>query len=125
MSDAPKNLELVRGEAKSLIHWGKEPQEVADLLRDKHGILGEEADAMIVNALAERKKQIRLKALLRLAFAAVGLVVAITYFAIQSSVGFLKIGFGPILMGSLGLTSLLVAGRSIVVLLVGDASGPV
>lgn len=125
MNDENRRRELARGEATSKIHWGAEEDEVLELLHAHHGIEGAEAEAIIADAVKARSSAIRHKAAIGLAFAGVGLAVAITYFAIQAYVGFVAIGFGPILMGLLGLASLLMAARSARRLLTGEADGPV
>ena len=125
MNNDDKKRGLALGEARSKIHWGADVDEVLELLRVNYGIEGDEADAMVADAVAARRSAIRKKASIALMFAAIGLAASVTYFVIQRSVGFVVIGFGPILMGSLGLVSLGIAGRSIRRMLTGDASGPV
>ena len=124
MSDENRRRELARGEAKSKIHWGADTAEVLELLRATYGLEGAEADTIVAAAIKARKSAIRKKASIALLFAGVGLAVSVTYFFIQGSVGFVVIGFGPILMALLGLSSLLMAGRSARRLLTGDSSGP-
>jgi hypothetical protein len=124
MIDEAKRRDLARGEAKSKIHWGADVEEVLELLRANHGIEGEEADAMIAEALRFRRSAIRKRASLALVFAAVGLAVPVAYFAIQGFVGIVVIGFGPIFMALLALASLSLAGRSLHRVLTGEASGP-
>lgn len=124
MSKNTKNRDFARGEAKSKIHWGADVQEVFDLLRSKYGIDGEEADVIVAEAMAARRRYVRTKASIGLGFATIGLIIAVAYFAIQGFVGFVTIGLGPILMGLLGLASVTTAGRSISRLITGDSSGP-
>ena len=57
--------------------------------------------------------------------AAVGLAISGIYFGIQLSVGFVRIGFGLILMGLLGLASLAAAGSSARQMITGDAPGSI
>lgn len=125
MNDASKRQELARGAAKSKIHWGADGDDVLSLLRSDYGIEDDDADAIIAAAFAARKNAIRKKALVALAFAAVGLAVSGTYFAIQGFVGFAVIGFGPIFMALLGLSSLAMAGRCVRRIVTGEAPGPV
>jgi hypothetical protein len=125
MTDDPKRRDIARGEAKSKIYWGADVEEVLEHLRANHGIEGEEADAVVADAVKARRSAIRKKAAIGFGFAVIGLAGSITYFAIQGFVGFMVIGFGPILMGLLGLACLSMAGRSVYRLLTGEASGPV
>ena len=125
MHNDTKRRDIAHGEAKSKIHWGADVEDVLNLLRTDYGIEGDEADAIILDAVCARKNAIRKKASLGLVFAAVGLAVPAAYFAIQGFVGFVMIGFGPIFMALLGVASLSMAGRSIYRLLTGLASGPV
>lgn len=125
MSDASKRRALARGEATSKIHWGADANEVRDLLHRDYGIDGDEADAMIAEAVKARRSAIRKKAAIGLGFAAIGLAVSLSYFAIQGFVGFVAIGFGPILMAFLGFASFALAARSAHRLLTGESSGPV
>ena len=120
-----KRKDLAHGEAKSKIHWGADVEEVSELLRTNYGIEGDEADAIISDAIAARRRAIRNKALLGLVFALIGLAIPTTYFAIQGFVGFVVIGFGPIFMGMLGFASLAMAGRSTYRLVTGESPGPV
>jgi hypothetical protein len=124
MSDDTKRRDLARGEATSKIHWGADVEEALELLRANYGIEGDEADAIIADAVKARKSAIRKKASIGLVFAAIGLAVSVTYFAIQGFVGIVVIGFGPILMALLGLASLAMVARSVHRLLTGEASGP-
>jgi hypothetical protein len=124
MKDEAKRRDIARGEARSKIHWGADVEDVLELLRADYGIEGDEADAIISDAVSARRSAIRKKASLALLFAAIGLAVSVTYFAIQGFVGFVVIGFGPILMALLGVASLSMAGRSVYRLLTGEASGP-
>jgi hypothetical protein len=124
MNDDAKRRKLARGEAKTKIHWGGDVEEVLDLLRTNYGIEGEEADAIISDAVSARRSAIRKKASLGLVFAMIGLAVPVAYFSIQGFVGFVVIGFGPIFMALLGLASLSMAGRSIYRLLTGKSIGP-
>lgn len=125
MTDDSKTREFARGEARSKIHWGADVDEVLDLLHTKYGIGGDEADVIVAEAVTIRKRSVRKKAAIGLVFAALGLALSITYFAIQRSAGFVVIGFGPILMGALGLASLAMAGRSFIRVFSGESSGPV
>lgn len=125
MNDASKRRALARGVANSKIHWGADRDEVLNLLRSDYGIEGDEADAIVEEAFAVRKRAIREKALVALSFATVGLAVAATYFAIQGFVGFAVLGFGPISMALLGLSSLAMAGRCASRIISGEAPGPV
>jgi hypothetical protein len=124
MNNDPKRRDIPRGEAKSMIHWGADIEEVLALLRANYGIEGDEADAIVLEALSARRSAIRKKALLGLVVAAIGLAVPVAYFAIQGFVGFVVIGLGPIFMALLGLASLSMAGRSLYRLLTGEVSGP-
>jgi hypothetical protein len=124
MSDSGKRRDLARGEATSAIHWGRDVEEVLELLRANYGIEGEEADAIISDAVCARRSAIRKKAMLALIFAVVGLAIPAAYFAIQGFVGFVVIGFGPIFMALLAIASLSIAGRSIYRLITGKATGP-
>lgn len=125
MNDASKRQALARGVAKSKIHWGADRDEVLNLLRSDYQIEGDEADTIIDEAFAARKSAIRKKALVALAFASVGLAVSITYFAIQGFVGFAVIGFGPIFMALLAISSLAMAARCARRIVTGEAPGPV
>lgn len=125
MNDENRRRELARGEAHSKIHWGADTDEVLNVLRSSYGIEGQEAEAIVRDAIAARRSAVRKKASIALAFAAIGLAVSVTYFAIQRSVGFVVIGFGPILMGALALVSVATAGRSIRRMVTGHTSGPV
>lgn len=125
MSTGTRTPDLARGEAISKIHWGADIDDVVEVLRTKYNIVGTEADALIEEAIAIRKAEVRKKALVSLVFALVGLVISLTYFGIQYFGGFIRIGFGLILMASLGLTSLTVASRSAVRAFTGESSGPV
>lgn len=124
MSDIEKRRDLARGEAKSKIHWGADLEEVLELLRASYGIEGDEAEAIISDAVSARRSAIRKKALLALVFAVIGLAIPVAYFAIQGFVGFVVIGFGPIFMALMAVASLSMAGRSIYRLVTGNASGP-
>jgi hypothetical protein len=112
--------ELIRGEATSMIHWGTDAQEVIELLQKKYEITAEEAKTMVIEALAIRKSHVRKKAMIGLAFAVMGLAIPVTYFVIQRSVGFIVIGFGPILMILFGMTSLAFGGRCLVRIFSGE-----
>lgn len=125
MSVDIKSRDFALREAKAKIQWGSDAQEVAALLESTYGVVGSEADAMIEEAFAARRSLVRKKARIRLGFAAVGLAAAGIYFGIQISVGFVRIGFGLILMGLLGLASLAAAGRSVRQMITGYTSGPV
>lgn len=120
----PRRRDLACGEAKSKIHWGAAVDEVLVLLRTNYDIEGDEADAIIADAVRARSSAIRKKAWIGFAFAAIGLAVSVTYFAIQRFVGFVVIGVGPILMGLLGFGSVLMAARSVRRILTGEAPGP-
>ena len=89
-------------------------------MRINYGIEGDEADAIISDAIADRRSAIRNRALVGLVFAVIGLAIPAAYFAIQGFVGFVVIGFGPIFMGLLGFASLVMAGRSIYRLVTGE-----
>jgi hypothetical protein len=123
MTNASQRRELAQGEARSKIHWGAETEEVLELLRASYGIEGAEAEAIVADAVKSRRTAIRQKAAIALGFAGAGLAVSLAYFGIQGFVGFARIGVGPILMGLLGLSSLLMAARSVRRLLTGEASG--
>ncbi len=125
MSTGTTTPNLARSEVISKIHWGAEVDDVIELLRSKYHIVGVEADTLIEEAITIRKSEVRKKAAVRLAFALVGLIISLTYFGIQYFGGFVRIGFGLILMGSLGLTSLTVTCRNIVRAFTGESSGPV
>jgi hypothetical protein len=116
---------LARGEATSRIHWGAQVEEVFELLRANYGIEGNEAEVIVSDALAARRNAIRKKASIALAFALFGLAVSVSYFAIRGFVGFMVVGFGPILMMLLGLASLVMAFRSIARIMSGDSPGAV
>lgn len=124
MIDEAKRRDLARDEAKSKIHWGADVEDVLQFLRADYGIEGDEADAIIGDAVRARRSAIRKKASLGLLFALVGLAIPVGYFAIQGFVGFVVIGFGPILMSLLAVASLSMAGRSLYRIFTGDVSGP-
>lgn len=124
MSDTEKRRHLACGEAKSKIHWGADVEEVRELLRANYGIDGDQAEAIVSEAIIARRSAIRKKATLALVFALVGLAIPVAYFAIQGFVGFIVFGFGPIFMALLAITSLSMAGRSIYRLVTGHTSGP-
>ena len=123
MSVDTKSREFALREAKTKVQWGSDAQEVVALLQSTYGVVGPEADAMIEEAFAARRCLVRKKAGIRLGFAAVGLAISGIYFGIQLSVGFVRIGFGLILMGLLGLASLAAAGGSVRQIITGDAPG--
>ncbi len=125
MSVDSKRRDLACGEAKSKIHWGADVEEVLQLLHTNYGIEGDEAETIIADAVQARRSAIRKKASIGLGFAVAGLAVSATYFAIQGFVGFVVIGFGPILMALLGFGSLLLAWRNARRLLTGESPGPV
>ena len=125
MKDEAKRRDIARSEARSKIHWGADVEDVLELLRADYGIEGDEADAIISDAMSARRSAIRKKASLGLVFAAIGLAVPVAYFAIQGFVGFVVIGFGPIFMALIGLASLSMAGRSLYRMFTGEATGPV
>ena len=125
MSADLKSLIFARGEAIAKIQWGADESEVADLLQSKYGIAGAESDAIVAAAIANRRSLVRKKAGIKLVFASVGLAVSSTYFGIQWYVGFVRIGYGLILMAILGLVSLLAVGTSTVQMFTGESSGPV
>jgi hypothetical protein len=125
MSVDTKSREFALREAKTKIQWGSDAQEVAALLESSYGVVGAEADAMIEEAFAARRSLVRKKASIRLGFAVVGFVISGIYFGIQLSVGFVRIGFGLILMALLGLASLAAAGSSVHQMITGEASGSV
>lgn len=124
MIDEAKRRDLARDEAKSRIHWGADVEDVLQFLRAEHGIEGDEADAIIGDAVRARRSAIRKKASLGLVFALVGLAIPVVYFSIQGFVGFVVIGFGPILMSLLAVASLSMACRSLYRIFTGDVSGP-
>lgn len=114
---------MICGEVNSQIHWGREVPEVLALLKTQYGIEGDEANAMIADALAARQREIRKKALLRLIFAILGLAIAATFFVIKSF-SHSTLGGGTALFGALGAISLLAVVRSIRRLLSGECTGP-
>lgn len=115
---------MIRGEVISQIHWGKEVPEVLAHLKTQYGIEGDDADTMISEALGARQREIRKKALLRLIFAGVGLVVTAAYFTMNSIRGSISISAGSALFTFLGTISLWTAVRSIGRLFSGESSGP-
>jgi len=125
MSIDTNRREFALREAKTKIQWGSDAQEVTAMLESTYGVIGSDAEAMIEEAFAARRRLVRKKAGIRLGFAIVGLVISGIYFGIQLSVGFVRIGFGLILMGLLGLTSLAAAGRGLRQMITGDAPGSV
>ena len=125
MSDSSARRDLAYGEACSKIHWGADGAEVMELLRTNYGIEGDEADEILSAAIVARRSAIRKKAVVALIFAVIGLAIPAGYFAIQGFVGFVVIGFGPVLMGLWAIASLALMGRSIYRLISADVSGPV
>lgn len=127
-TDSPspaKSREFARREAIAKIQWGANVSEVLLLLESQYGVVGPEADAIIEAALASRKTLVRKKAGIRIGFACAGLGISLTYFGIQWEVGFMRLGWGLILMGGLGLFSLVAIGKSVIQLLTGEAAGSV
>lgn len=126
MSVDAKSRQFARGEVRSKIQWGAEPEEAIELLQVKYQITGAEADQLVGEALDLRRALVRKKAGIKLGFAAAGLAVAVTYFVIQRSSGMIfQIGARNGLMWSLGITCLVVGVKSAAQMITGEATGSV
>lgn len=92
MSDDKR--ELLQKQVNAKVYWGARDREVLDWLKEKMGIDGPEADAILATAARARKRSIREHAIYRLAFSAIGLAVAVGFYALQLFGRFVVIGLG-------------------------------
>ena len=120
-----RKYEMMRQQVISKIRWGSRDQEVLDWLQDRHGIKEGEADTLLKEAHQAKRKAVRSKALLSVAFSSLGILLAAGFVALQVWEGLFVIGYGSILIIGIGFVSIGVFCRSLVSLLTGQTKGSV
>ena len=121
--------EMIEQQVISKIHWGASDHEVRDWLSSKHSIHDSDADQLIDRAFKIRAKEIRGRAVVRLVFSIVGIVIALVWFLFPFFTGFIFVGaralIATIAMGALGIFSIAVFFRSLSQILTGKTFGAV
>ena len=125
MPSSSTKADRVREQVIAKIHWGASDDEVLEWLLDRHQISGTDADRLIATAHAAKRRAVRSKAMLRLAFSGLGILVPIAFFGIQITQGILVIGYGSFLMGVLGVSCLAMFVRSFARLATGRVDGSI
>jgi hypothetical protein len=125
MKTAEEREEQLRQQVCSKIRWGTRDQEVLEWLQEKHGIVDERAEAMLVEAHRAKRKAVRVKALFTLVFSALGLVIAGGFIGLQIWDGIFVIGRGTLMVDAIALTCLAAFFRSLMLLFTGRTDGSV
>jgi hypothetical protein len=125
MSTAERKSEMLRDQVISKIRWGARDQEVLDWLEQKHGITDSEAALLLADAHRAKRKAVRSKALVSLVCASFGILLAGCFIGLQFVGHVVVIGYGSILIIALGVLSLGVFFRSLILLVTGRAEGSV
>ena len=120
-----EKAEALRKQVIAKIYWNSSAQEVLDWLHDEKGITGADAERLLSEANAARRKSVRVSAFLRMLFSTVGIAVTAFYFYPQFTGLVIVYGKGPALMAGLGLTSSAYFFRSLWRFVTGKTSGPI
>lgn len=94
--------DVIRDQVISKIHWGARDDEVFDWLEEKKGIIGERAERLVDLAWKERRKQIRIRALVMMVISGIGALMYIGFIWLSTSDQFVIAGFRLILFHSVG-----------------------
>ncbi|MGB8353494.1 MAG: hypothetical protein WCD79_06375 [Chthoniobacteraceae bacterium] len=117
--------DMMRQQIISKVHWGARDGEVYDWLRERHGIIGEEADGLLADAHRTKRKAVRVKALVMLACSGCGIVFAGGVIGLQLWGHFVVVGMGSALVFVVGFSSLVAFLRNLWLLLSGKLEGSV
>ncbi len=102
MQLSTKEEDVIRDQVISKIHWGARNDEVFEWLEEKKGIIGEQAERLVALAWKERRKQIRMRALVVMVISGVGLVIYSAFLFLNTSEQFVIAGFRLVLFHSVG-----------------------
>ncbi len=125
MKSPEEKAEMLRQQVNSKVLWGARDQEVYDFLFERHGIGGEEAEAMLTAAHVAKRKAVRTKALILIATSLVGIAFAGVFVGLQIYGGVFVIGKGSILILGVGVFSIGVFLRNVWRLFTGHMHGSV
>jgi len=125
MKSEEEKLQMLREQVNSKIRWGARDQEVRQWLDERHGIVDEEAEALLADAHSAKSKAVRTKALFTMAFALVGILFAGAFIGLQLWGGVFVLGYGSVLIIGLGFASLGAFLRSLFRLFTGRTHGSV
>lgn len=121
--------EMIEQQVVSKIHWGASDHEVRDWLSSKHRIYDDEADQLIDHAFKIRAKEIRGRAVIRLIFSIVGILIVLGWFLFPLFTGYIFVGmkavFVTIAAGFLGIISATFFFRSLSLIFTGKTFGAV
>ncbi|MDX2227835.1 MAG: hypothetical protein SFY92_12185 [Verrucomicrobiae bacterium] len=129
MKSPEEKLEMMRQQVISKVRWGAQQQEVLDWLREKHSIVGPEAEQLFTQATRARTKRIRENALIRLVLSVLGIAGVAVFFATRFGMGVIVYGgsstvIATVLVAALGWLSITTFIRSLAQLLTGEKAGP-
>lgn len=129
MKTPEEKEETIRQQVISKIHWGASSDEVMDWLEEDHGISGAKAEEFLETAFRERVKEVRVRALFRLCFSVVGIVLVIGFFYIRFFSGVIFYGLvatiSTIFAIGIALLSVTTCCKSSIQLLTGRTHGAV
>ena len=117
--------EMMRQQVVAKIHWGAQDREVLDWLLERHGIAGSQADDLLRQAHRAKRKAVRIKALMMLAFSGCGILLAAGFIGLQVWSGVIRIGFSSAAAIVIGCVSTTAFVRNLWLLVTGKLEGSV
>ena len=120
----PQELEKIAEQAGGMMLTDHTEAEVRDWLRMKQGITGGDADQIVEIALKRRRKVVRFRALLRVIFSGIGMLLFGGFLFLQYVGEFVIVGLRVVIVWGVGLFSFVVFARSVIELISGNTKRP-
>ena len=119
-----QELEKIAEQAGGMMLTDHTEEEVRDWLQVKKRITGSDADQIVKIALNRRRKVVRFRALLRVIFSGVGMLLFSVFLFLQYAGSFIIVGISVFIVWGVGLFSFVIFARSVIEFISGNTKRP-
>lgn len=119
-----QDLEKIAEQAGGMMLTDHTEAEVRDWLRIKKKVTGSDADQIVEIALNRRRKVVRFRALLRVIFSGIGMLLFGGFLFLQYAGEFVIVGLRVLIVWGVGLFSFVVFARSVIEFISGNTKRP-
>lgn len=119
-----QELEKIAEQAGGLMLTNHTEAEVRDWLQVKKRITGRDADQIVEIAQNRRRKVVRFRALLRVIFSGIGMLLFGVFLFLQYAGNFIIVGIPVVIAWGVGLFSFIIFARSVIEVISGNTKRP-
>lgn len=117
-------LDKIAEQAGGMMLTDHTEAEVRDWLKMKKNVTGSDADQIVEIAQHRRSKVVRFRALLRVIFSGIGMLLFGVFLFLQYAGNFVLVGIPVVIAWGVGLFSFVVFARSVIELISGNTKRP-